>query len=115
MFKNIENISMNKSERILVEDMDYFTRALKVYKNVTTYQPRVLKNLLIWTLVKDKTGLLPKRYKDARLDFDKVIKLTQYPGRFFNFPFIVPSLNFILRNLFLKFIKYDNGRSKDGL
>lgn len=72
MFKNIENITMDKSERILVEDMDYFTRALKVYKNVITSQPRVLKNLLIWTLVKDKTGLLPKRYKDARLDFDKI-------------------------------------------
>jgi hypothetical protein len=89
---------MDKSERILVEDMDYFTRALKVYKNVITYQPRVLKNLLIWTLVKDKTGLLPKRYKDARLDFDKVIKLMQNPNRFFNVSSIVPSLDSIRRN-----------------
>ena len=73
MFKTVQNVPMDKSERILVEDMDYFTRALKVYQNAVTSKPRALKNLMVWTLVKDKTGLLPKRYKDARLDFDKVI------------------------------------------
>lgn len=72
MFKDIENIAMNKDERIVVEHLNYFSRALKVYQTAVQQQPRALQNLFIWTLVKDKTGILPKKYKDIRLDYDKV-------------------------------------------
>ncbi len=33
---------------------------------------RDLKNFLIWTFVKDKTHSLPKKFKDAEQEFDKV-------------------------------------------
>ncbi len=33
---------------------------------------RALDNLMIWSFIKDKSGYLPKRYKDARLEFDTI-------------------------------------------
>ena len=72
MFDNI--VTMNLDELILVNDIDYLKPALKIYQNAASFQKKELKNLLIWSIVKDKTGLLPKKFKDAKLDFDKVLK-----------------------------------------
>jgi hypothetical protein len=72
MFGDIKNVTVKLDEIILVDDWDYFTNALKLYKNYATSQKRGLKNLLLWVFLKDRTGLLPKRYKEAKQDFDKV-------------------------------------------
>ena len=33
---------------------------------------RTLDNMMAWSFIKDRSSYLPKRYKEARLDFDKV-------------------------------------------
>lgn len=63
---------MTMDERILVDHIDYLSRALQVYQKAIINKKRALQNLFVWTLVKDKTGLLPQKYKDIRLAYDKV-------------------------------------------
>ena len=72
MFKNLNNITINMNELILVDDWDYLKQALEKYENYTINNKRALKNFLVWVFIKDRTSALPKRYKDARQDFDKV-------------------------------------------
>lgn len=57
-----------------------------------------LDNLMVWSYLKDRTGFLPKKYKDAKLEFDKVENLFCLPKKnicknnLFNFRFILASL-----------------------
>ena len=74
MYGKVENVIIHPEERILVDDWNYFLNAMKLYKEYTENpeQKKMLKNLLVWVLLKERTGVLPKRYKDAKQDFDKV-------------------------------------------
>lgn len=38
-----------------------------------SFNLRELDNLMIWVFIKDRTTMLPKKFKDAKLEFDRVI------------------------------------------
>ena len=74
MYAGVGNVTINETETILVDDWNYLQNALKLYKNFTDnpQKTKYLKNLLLWVFLKERTGILPKRYKDAKQAFDKV-------------------------------------------
>ena len=37
---------------------------------------RALENLIIWTVVREKVNFLPRKYKESKLEFDKVYRGT---------------------------------------
>ncbi len=66
------NFSVDVNETVLVDHWDYIAAVVGIHKDYLTKQPRVLDNYYIWKFVKDKAVFLPKRYKLARLDYEKV-------------------------------------------
>lgn len=94
IFKNINSVKIDINEIILVEDIDYLTKATGLYEKYTKEQKADFKNFLIWAFAKDRSGLLPKRYKDARLDYDKV-----YSGNSVQQPRSITCSNLVLNRM----------------
>ena len=65
-------IPMVSDELILVDDWDYLTNATELYGNFVSNNKTALKNFLLWVVLKDRIGVLPKRFREAKQDFDKV-------------------------------------------
>ncbi len=74
VFKDLDNIKITEDEVILVDDFDYIKSACKLYADLVKNpeDKKNLENLLIWILVKDVIGYLPKKFQIASLEFDKV-------------------------------------------
>ena len=64
---------INANETILVEDWDYLEEAVKIYKEYNTTRQRDFDNFCIWKLVKGKIGLLSKKFKNAKQEYEMVI------------------------------------------
>ncbi len=56
----------------LANEWYYLKNASTIFTDALNTNREALDNLMIWSFVKEKTGYLPKEFKDARLDFDKV-------------------------------------------
>ena len=74
LFSDFPKVGITENENILVEDSPYLGNFSELYKEYTTskFNLKALDNLLVWSFLKPKTGFLPKKYKDAQLEFDKV-------------------------------------------
>ena len=74
LFKDFPDVKVTNEERILVEDPAYLKNFTKIYTDSINdaQKLKTLDNLLVWSFVKSKTGFLPKTYRDAQQDFDKV-------------------------------------------
>ncbi len=74
IFNDFENIKITDDEIILVDDFDYIKSVSKVYADLikNTEDKKNLENLLIWILIKDVIGYLPKKFQTALLEFDKI-------------------------------------------
>ena len=65
-------IPMVAEEPILVDDWDYLANATQLYGNYVNNNKKTLKNFLLWVVLKDRIGVLPKKFREVKLDFDKV-------------------------------------------
>ena len=74
VLKDYPQVTITETEMTLANEWNYLTNASDVFADAlkTPAGKEDLFNLMIWSFVKEKTTFLPKEFKDARLDFDKV-------------------------------------------
>lgn len=65
-------VKMGPDEIILVDDWDYLTNAVELYDEYINNNKTAFKNFLLWVILRDRSAELPKKFRDARQDFDKV-------------------------------------------
>lgn len=75
LFGDFPEVNVNVNETILVLDMPYLSKMLELLAETQTnaQTKKDFDNMMVWSFVKDRSSFLPKKYKDAKLDFDKVV------------------------------------------
>ncbi len=95
-----DDLTIHVNETILVDDWSFLESAIQIYKEYNATRRRDLDNLLIWKFVKEKVGLLSKKFKNIKLDYDKVLKGTNE----------LPSSTLTCSNYVIDFMEYAVGR-----
>lgn len=72
LLKEFTNLTITESESILVNEYKYLVNATALYKDSLVNNKETLINLMIWSFVNSRSNYLPKLFRDARLEFDKV-------------------------------------------
>lgn len=74
LFSGFDTIQIEDSEIILAEDSTYLANASAVFKRMDSDADnrRTLFNLIGWSFLKDKLRSLPKKFRDAYNEFEKV-------------------------------------------
>jgi predicted metalloendopeptidase len=72
--KKKEELKVNEDEPIIVYHSNYIKKAAQYYSSIikNEKEKRVLDNLMAWSFVKVFISTLPKKYRDALQDFEKV-------------------------------------------
>ncbi|CAF0711924.1 unnamed protein product [Brachionus calyciflorus] len=100
LFTFSEKTEIHDNETILIDDWEYFEKATELFYNSTKTDRKNLDNLIVWIFLKDRTTFLPKKFKDAKLELDRVIKGTSS----------MPSRSLTCSNFVLETMEYAVGR-----
>ncbi|RNA08868.1 endothelin-converting enzyme 1-like isoform X1 [Brachionus plicatilis] len=113
IFKYSNNISIDFDEQILIDDWEYIEQAVDVYHDALKNRPKDLDNLMIWVFIKDRTTMLPKKFKDAKLEFDRITKgtISSLPRSLICSNFVLETMEFAVGRLYVE--NYFNNASKD--
>lgn len=65
--------TFTKDEKVLAYPMSYYGRLLSFYQNVTTSDPEVFVNYIIWRVIDKFVTTMPKKYRDAYNEYTVTI------------------------------------------
>lgn len=71
LFNKVENVTITDNEIIVVDDIEYLEKAMKIFV-AQSRNRRDFDNLMMWSFIKDKTLFMSKKFKEIRMEFDKV-------------------------------------------
>ncbi|CAF0711928.1 unnamed protein product [Brachionus calyciflorus] len=113
IFNEIKNVTIDQNEPIVVEDFRYLQFISDLIDKVdSTYKKSDLENLIVWSAIKTEITFLPKKYKEAKLEFDKVYKGTKssHPRIITCSSYVLDVMEFAVGRLYV--MKHFNNYSK---
>ncbi len=132
-------MTVTENESIIVDDTNYLRFITKLIKDYEQSNKKVyekiffpfiflslinlklflftsdLENLIIWSVVKNEVTFLPKKYKEIKLDFDRIYKGTKsvLSRQITCSTYVIDAMEFAVGRLYVS--KHFNKRSKQAV